>query len=58
MLAGIKKPGFCWLLALLLIALGAALILLPPETWHGLALLNIGVSPELADAAMRGLDSP
>jgi len=58
MLAKFRKSGLGWLVALLLIALSAALILLAPETWHGLTLLTIGVSPELADVALRGLDSP
>ena len=58
MLTRFRKHGLCWLAALLLIALSAPLILLAPENWYGLTLLNIGVSPELADVALRGLDPP
>lgn len=43
-------------LAIALIALGAALMFLAPETWAGLALLVAGVALELAGIALRKRD--
>lgn len=47
------KPSLRRALALGLVALGAALMWLAPETWAGLAVLVIGVSVELIGIALR-----
>lgn len=54
----LKKNAIRRPLALLLIILGAALMLLAPETWAGLALLAIGASLELIGFALRDRHPP
>ena len=52
-LAKLKNKAISRSLALLLVALGAALMFLAPETWAGLVLLVIGISLELIGIALR-----
>lgn len=47
------KPSSRRWFALGLVALGAALMWLAPETWAGLAVLVAGVSVELTGIALR-----
>ena len=48
----IRRP-----VAVLLVAIGAVMMILAPETWAGLALLAIGVALEAAGIALRHRDS-
>lgn len=48
----IRRP-----IAVLLVAVGAAMMFLAPETWAGLALLALGVALEAAGIALRHRDS-
>ena len=52
-LAKLKNNAISRSLALLLVALGVALMFLAPETWAGLVLLVFGGSLELIGIALR-----
>ena len=52
-----KKAKIRRSVALLLVAFGAIVMFLAPETWTGLALLVLGVLLELVGIALRERDS-
>ena len=49
----LKKPALRRAVAVLLLALGALLLFLAPETWVGILLLVLGVSVELIGMALK-----
>lgn len=53
----LKKTAVRRPIAVLLVAIGAAMMFLAPETWAGLALLAIGIALEAVGIALRHRDS-
>ncbi|HEX5364832.1 MAG TPA: hypothetical protein VFW59_11230 [Gallionella sp.] len=49
----LSKPHIRRLLAALLMALGAAMMFLAPETWAGILLLVLGASVELIGIVLK-----
>ena len=54
----LRKPHIRRPLAALLVILGAAIMLLAPETWAGALLLVLGVSVEVLGIALKRKDNP
>lgn len=54
----LRKPNIRRPVAGLLVILGAAILLLVPETWAGTWLLALGVFVEVAGIAIKRKDQP
>ena len=53
----LKKTAIRRPVAVVLVAIGAAMMFLAPETWAGLALLATGIALEAIGIALRQRDS-